>query len=59
MKYEQNLIGFALALVVVLAGCGIAYGLLWVWFKIRSQNILPPPDPSCARDCFNAGMERK
>ena len=52
MKYEQNLIGFALALVIVLAGCGIAYGLLWIWFKIRSQNVLPPPSKVCERECF-------
>lgn len=51
MKYEQNLLAFALSLVIVCLMSGVVYGLLWC-FRRPLKDLLPPPSESCERDVF-------
>lgn len=51
MKYEQNLLAFALSLAIVCLLSGVAYGLLWC-FKRPLKDLLPPPCDACERDVF-------
>jgi len=58
MKYEQNMIAFALSLGIVILVCGMAYAILWP-FKQRKRSGLPPPDRACERSVYLVGREWK